>query len=122
MTNRHKYLRKIKKYSNNRNISTAFAKGMSKKKSSCKFCGSTEPGERISSCKRRAELQGLSQEYVLGSNHNGLQNFIQKMEYNTTFKTQIPFPTNAIKIGENSKSQHFLYTWYGHHWIKLYQR
>ena len=40
MTNRHKY-------SNNRNISTAFAKGMSKKKSSCKFCGSTEPGERI---------------------------------------------------------------------------
>ena len=107
MTNRHKYQRKVKKYSNNRNISMTFAKGMSKKKSSCKFCGSTEPGERISSCKKRAELQGLSQEYILGSNHNGLQNFVQKMEYNTTFERQIPFPTNAIKIGENSKSQHF---------------
>ena len=73
MTNGHKYnIQKVKKYSNNRNISTAFAKGMSKEKSSCKFCGSTEPGERISSCKRRAKLQGIGQEYILGSNHSGL--------------------------------------------------
>ena len=80
---------------------------MSKKKSSFNFCGSTEPGERISSYKKRAELQGIIQEYILGSNHKRLQNFIQKIEHNTIFEMHTPFPTNPIKIGENSKSEHF---------------
>ena len=46
----------------------------------CKFCCSTEQGERISSCKKRSYLKSLSVEYVLGSVQGGFTNFLQKMD------------------------------------------
>ena len=74
----------------------------------CKFCGSTEKGERLSSYKKRSFLKSMSVEYVLGSGQEGLTNFfIQKMEHSTMFETNTSNPTNIIEIGENSKSKHF---------------
>ena len=107
ITNGHKYLWKVNKYYNRRNTASTYAKVIKKKKSSCKFCGSTEPCERISSYKKRAELQGRSQEYILGLDDNGLQNFIQKIEYNKTFEMDSSFHHKVITIGENSKLQYF---------------
>ena len=74
---------------------------------SCKFCGSTEQGERISSCKKRAHLQGFSTEYIMGTSQNGLTNFVKKIEYNTMFESQNTIPESYLTIGENSKSRHF---------------
>ena len=78
-----------------------------KKIPSCKFCGSKEPGERLSSCNKRSKLQGFSTEYTLGLDHDGLQNFVRKIEHGTIFEISTPIPSNIITIGENSKSRHF---------------
>ena len=64
--------------------------------------------KRISSCNKLAKLQGYSTEYNLGSDHNGLFNFVTKIEHSTIFEMSTPIPTNIITMGGNSKSHHFL--------------
>ena len=107
MSHRHKSLRKAKRYQSMSRMQCSFVQQTPKKIPAYRFCGSTEPGERISSCKKRAKLQGYSTEYTLGSDHNGLFNFVTKIEHSTNFEMSIPIPTNIITIGENSKSRHF---------------
>jgi len=74
---------------------------------SCKFCGSTELGERITNCNKRKHLQSYTTEYILGCNQNGFENFIRKIEYDTQFEYKTPVPASFLSIGENSKSKHF---------------
>ena len=78
-----------------------------KKILSCKFCGSTEQGERMSSCQKRAKLQGMSIEYTLGNSSNRWNNFIQKIMHNTEFSSVETMPGSYVTFGENSKSSHF---------------
>ena len=47
-----------------------------KKIIACKFCGSTEQGEQLSSYKKRAEVQAFIVELVISQ--NGLINFVKK--------------------------------------------
>ena len=106
MSNRQKAMKKMKRMcSSQSSYPVAFTKP--KNISSCKFCGSTEQGERITSCKQRKHLKSFSTEYVLGINKLGLENFIRKMEYDTKFDNKLSIPTSFISIGENSKSKHF---------------
>ena len=107
MSNRHRIIKKTKKYKSNFQKLDRLIHINSTKIPACKFCGSTEQGERISSCKKRSYLKSLSVEYVLGSDQDGFTNFLQKMEYNTMFESSVSKPTNIIQSGENSKSRHF---------------
>ena len=36
-----------------------------------------------------------------------MTNFVKKIEYNTTYKSQDTIPESYLTIGENSKSRHF---------------
>ena len=107
MSNRHKSLKKAKRYQNMSRLQCSLVQKTPKKILACRFCGSTEPGERLSSCQKRANLQGYTTEYIRGSNHNGLFNFVTKIEHSTVFVKDSPVPTNIITVGENSKSRHF---------------
>ena len=107
MSNRHKSLKTGKRFQNMSRLQCSLVKKTPKKLPACRFCGSTEPGERLSSCQKRANLQLYTTEYILGSNHNGLFNFVTKIEHSTVFVKGSHVPTNIITIGENSKSRHF---------------
>ena len=65
-----------------------------KKNTSCKFCGSTEKGERISSCKKRAKLKGSSVEYILGMSQDGMINLIKKNVNNISYEPQTTIPNS----------------------------
>ena len=107
MSNRHKAIKKAMKYNGISRFEASMFQKNQKKILSCKFCGSTEQGERMSSCKKRAKLQGMSIEYTLGNSYNGLNNFIQKIMHNTEFSSVETMPGSYVTIGENSKSSHF---------------
>ena len=107
MSKRHKAILNAKRYRNMANLNVPIVQNNNKKITSCKFCGSTELGERISSCKKRAKLKCCSVEYTLGMSQQGLPNFVQKIEHNTTFESIDTIPNNYITVGENSKSRHF---------------
>ena len=115
MSARHKAARKAKRYQDISSFEATAFQMNQKKVMSCKFCGSTELGDRLSSCKKRATLQGLSVEYTIGKYQNGLNNFLQKMQHNTEYNSNESLPETYITIGENSKSNHFFI----HHvWLK----
>ena len=107
MSTRHKAAKKAKRYHEISLFESSAFQTNHKKVIACKFCGSTEIGERLSSCKKRAHLQSISVEYILGKYQNGLNNFIHKMEHNTEFDSNNTLPETYITIGENSKSSHF---------------
>ena len=107
MSNRHKAIKKAKKYNDISKFNSTNLQRNKKKILSCKFCGSTALGERLSSCKKRAHLQGISIEYTLGNVHNGLKKFVTKIEHNTCFESDEQAPENYITVGENSMSRHF---------------
>ena len=80
MSNRHQIIKNTKKYKSKYPKRATFIHINSTKIPACKFCGSMEQGERISSCKKRSFLKSLSVEYVLGSVQGGFTNFLQKMD------------------------------------------
>ena len=107
MSNRHRIIKKLKRSNKIIDQREEMVHINTSKVPACRFCGSIEQGERLSSCKKRSYLKSMSVEYILGSGHDGLTNFIQKMEHTTMFETSTSKPTNIIEVGENSKSKHF---------------
>ena len=51
---------------------------------------------------KRVKFQAISVEYILCNVHNGLKNFIQKIEHNTIFESDGNIPDNYITVEENS--------------------
>ena len=78
MSHRDKAIKKAKRYHDISRFNASNFQVNNKKIMACKFCGSTEQGERLSSCKKRAKLQGISTEYMLGMSQSGLMNFVKK--------------------------------------------
>ena len=60
MSNRNKSLKKAKRFQNMSRLQYSLVQNTLKKLPACRFCGSTEPGERLSSCQKRANLEGYT--------------------------------------------------------------
>ena len=97
----------MKKYSSKSNQKIELIHINSTKIPACKFCGSAEQGECLSSCKKRPFLKGFRIEYASGIGQNGLTNFLQKMKHAAMLESSTSKPIRIIEIGENSKSRHF---------------
>ena len=78
MSYRHKAIKKAKRNNEISRFEASMFQSNHKKILACKFCGSTEQGERLSSCKKRAKLKGETVEYTLGRSQDGLINFVKK--------------------------------------------
>ena len=62
------------------------ARILPKNKASWSFCGSREGGDNIINCKKGNGLKINYIEYVLGADHNGLDNLIRRMEHDRPFR------------------------------------